>query len=90
MAVPSGKRATKRNQLRMRDGDNCWICGEPMRFAPGNGLDPEFATLDHVIPKSRGGTAALSNLKLAHGRCNLARGNSEASDTISKGDGASV
>lgn len=52
-----------------------------MRFSSGNGLDPEFATLDHVIPKSKGGTLILSNLRLAHGRCNKARADCDVEAT---------
>ncbi len=32
-----------------------------------------FATFDHVIPHSQGGTAYYTNLKLAHRACNSAR-----------------
>lgn len=84
MRFGTAQRKAKRNQLRMRDGDNCWLCGQPMRFSSGDGLDPEFATLDHVVPKSQGGTRALSNLKLAHGRCNRSRGDKPASPATSE------
>lgn len=29
------------------------------------------ATLDHIFPKSKGGTSEIENLQLAHGRCNV-------------------
>lgn len=46
---------------------NCW--------SPGS--NPEFATWDHIVPKSKGGTNDRSNVKLAHRRCNELRGNSD-------------
>lgn len=41
----------------------CWLCGE-------SGAD----TADHVIPRSRGGSNAVENLRPAHLGCNLAAG----------------
>lgn len=37
--------------------------------------DPLCASLDHVIPLSRGGTHQSNNVQLAHLRCNVSRGN---------------
>ncbi len=53
--------------LRRRDGLRCWLCHS--RF---HKLDP--ITLDHAIPKSRGGSDSLHNLRLAHASCNNSRG----------------
>lgn len=53
----------------------CWLCGELMIPLYGKAKAmPHRATFDHVIPKSRGGTNAKSNLKLAHKVCNERRG----------------
>lgn len=54
--------------LQARDGDRCWICTAPF-------YGSELRTLDHVVPRSRGGTRELANLKLAHRVCNSRRGN---------------
>jgi 5-methylcytosine-specific restriction endonuclease McrA len=68
----SRKRAKLRKALRKRDGRDCHICGGLMLF--GRSVDdPDYATIDHVTPRSHGGGHDLSNLKLAHRRCNLAR-----------------
>ena len=61
----------KRLKLLERDGDRCWLCGEP--FSNKSGRKP---SLDHVIPKSKGGTTAMDNMRLAHSRCNYKRGDS--------------
>ena len=54
---------TRRNVLR-RDGHACVYCGASERL-----------TIDHVFPKSRGGTDAWENLVAACTRCNNAKGN---------------
>ena len=58
-----------------RDNWLCGICGTPVDA----GLvwpDPWSATLDHVVPLSKGGPHTRANTQLAHARCNLSKGNS--------------
>jgi 5-methylcytosine-specific restriction endonuclease McrA len=50
----------------------CWLCGEQVGFY--GGVLPDAGTLDHVVPRARGGRSTLENLKLAHRKCNIARG----------------
>jgi 5-methylcytosine-specific restriction endonuclease McrA len=57
------------NLIRQRDGDNCGICGLPVLL----GQD----CLDHILPKCRGGTEAVENLRLAHITCNTRRPRNE-------------
>lgn len=59
--------------LAKRDGWVCHLCKEPIDRALKDG--PRRATLDHLLPRSRGGTNAKGNLKLAHAECNETRGN---------------
>ena len=54
--------------IMRRDGKRCWLCGE--RLNKRN----DRTTIDHAIPKGRGGTNHLHNLRLAHESCNNARG----------------
>jgi 5-methylcytosine-specific restriction endonuclease McrA len=51
-------------------GSVCWLCG-------GEGAD----SLDHVIPRSLGGTDELGNLRPAHRACNARRGNRRGEKT---------
>jgi 5-methylcytosine-specific restriction endonuclease McrA len=67
------RRCSKRKLLRERDGDDCHLCHAPMVFK--NRANPDFATLDHIVPRSLGGRSTLDNLKLAHRKCNERRGN---------------
>ena len=69
---------TKTNQqfnidrIRARDGDNCIHCGKPCNFdAPE--YSPDRASVEHIIPKARGGVNQLFNLALAHASCNQRR-----------------
>ena len=59
------KRAPRRpkevSALLQRDGDKCFLCGFP--------LDDD-ATIEHLVPLAHGGPNHLSNMALAHERCN--------------------
>jgi 5-methylcytosine-specific restriction endonuclease McrA len=67
MAWSAKQRMTRVNRLRKRDGDRCWLCHDKFTAQ-------RPATIDHAIPKGRGGTNHLSNLRLAHASCNRDRG----------------
>jgi 5-methylcytosine-specific restriction endonuclease McrA len=51
----------------------CWLCGLQMRDT-GKKTHPLFATWDHVLPVSKGGSNKQENLMLAHRECNIRRG----------------
>lgn len=56
-----------------RDNFVCWICGdEALADAPKN--HPQRATLEHVVPLSRGGAHSRANVRCAHLLCNLRKG----------------
>ena len=61
--------------IRQRDGDDCWRCKRPMHFDLPRGHE-RAPTIEHLTPKSKGGTNELGNLRLCHGRCNWAMGDS--------------
>lgn len=58
--------ALTRRNLLARDGHACQYCGE----APGN----RELTLDHILPRSRGGQSTWENLVAACGPCNRRKG----------------
>lgn len=37
--------------------------------------DPLSPTVEHLVPRSRGGSDDLSNLRVAHHTCNVRKGN---------------
>jgi 5-methylcytosine-specific restriction endonuclease McrA len=59
-------RASRKRALIRRDGSICVKCRAPFR--------PEALTFDHVVPQSRGGGWALTNLQLMCQPCNVAKG----------------
>lgn len=62
-----------RFELYGRDGWACLLCGDPIdQDAHWNGnLAP---SLDHIVPRSLGGSHDPENLRTAHRACNSARG----------------
>lgn len=61
-------------QLGARDGWRCHLCRR--RVDPGlRAPHPRSRSFDHLTPVSHGGTDAPENLRLAHLRCNVSRGN---------------
>jgi len=64
--------ATKPRDLAERDGPQCRLCGDevdldltyPDRMCP---------SIDHVVPRSAGGSDEPQNLQLAHWICNVRR-----------------
>ena len=63
----------KRGKIRERDGDHCHWCKKLMRFGGQRQMDS--ATIEHLMPASKGGPGTLENLVLACYRCNSRRGN---------------
>ena len=62
-----GNRSVRLRRLVAAEyGNECWLCGQPIDGLP---------SADHVIPRSRGGDDSIENLRPAHLRCNMARGN---------------
>lgn len=61
-AIEGPSKASKlRAKLLERDGDECWFCGHTMG---------EDITVEHLVPKSKGGRNMLANYSLAHAACN--------------------
>ncbi len=58
-----------RRKLREHQKGICPFCQLP--------LHPEQGTLDHIKPKSRGGTYEKTNLVLVHDNCNAIKGDVE-------------
>lgn len=67
--LPSEKREQRINALIRRNGGyfECHYCSTPLTMYT--------ATLDHVHPRSRGGSNRLDNLVLACAPCNTRKGN---------------
>jgi 5-methylcytosine-specific restriction endonuclease McrA len=61
-----GRSSTKRTRILVRDRHRCQYCG-----VKGTGFD---LTIDHIIPRSRGGRTVAENLCAACFACNQRKG----------------
>lgn len=70
----TGKPTTNRQRAVLRDQRRCRYCGV-QTWSPGaGGFPPDMLTIDHVRPRSKGGTNELSNLVVACRACNHQKG----------------
>jgi 5-methylcytosine-specific restriction endonuclease McrA len=65
--IPHQTRALSRKNILLRDRNSCQYCGVVL---PSSEL-----TLDHVIPRSRGGNSTWENLVACCHACNRRKGN---------------
>jgi len=61
------------HEIYQRDGYKCWICNRDVVDAYDN-TNPLQATLDHVIPLSKGGAHMRDNLACCCRQCNCRKG----------------
>ena len=67
------RRRTLRKQV-LAEEEHCWICGRLVNKDLHH-LHPHSATLDEIVPVSKGGSPyERSNVRLACRRCNIKRG----------------
>lgn len=57
-------------------GDRCWICNRGIDWS----IRELRGSLDHIVPRSKGGKDSEGNLKLAHFWCNSSRGDKKVSE----------
>ena len=62
----------KFDDLLVRDGPLCQICGGEMDWQTGR--HGERVSLDHIIPISKGGAHTMDNVRLVHVSCNSRKG----------------
>lgn len=65
----TGTTPSFRTRLRDRARDRCEYCERPLLFDAHDG-HPHRATIDHLVPRSAGGTGTLANLVLSCFECN--------------------
>lgn len=67
-------------KLYKRDGGVCYLCGHQCNYNDctrenGNFIaGPMYPSVDHVVPLAKGGTHTWDNVRLAHMKCNSAKG----------------
>lgn len=82
MSTKGERKRRIRQRMYKRQKGLCWICGERMAIAANASGNPKYASFDHVIAKANGGGNVQSNLRLAHKKCNSARGDLPASHVL--------
>jgi 5-methylcytosine-specific restriction endonuclease McrA len=73
-------RKEKRLAIYIRDNFKCVYCGKDLRNVSANDI-----TLDHLVPKSYGGSNSEINLITACKSCNCGRGNKAYYQYATKG-----
>lgn len=68
------------SEIRVRDKNRCHICGERVSARPYP--HPLSASMDHVVPLSKGGAHDPDNVKLAHLRCNVRKGDGGGNEQL--------
>jgi len=64
----------KKLEIYKRDGYICQYCGRPVvayDFVKGMPVPNDAATIDHIIPKARGGNNCRGNLITSCKECNV-------------------
>ena len=79
-AVPAADIAP--HEVYGRDGWRCGLCGEPIDSSV-KWPDPLSASLDHILPLSKGGHHIPENVQAAHLSCNVRKGNRVEADAMS-------
>lgn len=65
-----------KSEIIKRDGLNCYLCKKL--------LTEKTATIDHIIPLSRGGFHCPNNVKIACLKCNQTKTNKELKEFLNK------
>lgn len=66
-----------RLEIYERDNYTCWLCNEPVDMEDDPKIGDWSPSLDHVIPRSRGGSHDPENLRTAHRWCNSVRSDND-------------
>jgi len=70
--IPHERRSLSRKNILLRDQFTCQYCGKVFQ--------PSDLTLDHIVPRSRGGNSTWENLVACCKRCNHKKGSHSPED----------
>lgn len=74
----ASQRKNMRAAIIARDGKGCWFCGGATTSAT--------ESIEHLVPRSKGGPDALANFVLAHKSCNHEAADMDLGDKIALRD----
>jgi 5-methylcytosine-specific restriction endonuclease McrA len=76
--MKAAQRRRIRDRLMTHYGGRCFYCGTVTVSSDGTGPHlPQEATIDHIIPRSKGGRNRLTNAVLSCRACNNARADTD-------------
>ena len=69
------ERGISKLSLKKKYGTKCYYCGKEMDFSTGvdRKFNRDMATIEHLIPYSRGGEHTFKNTVLACRHCNISK-----------------
>lgn len=87
MTLTPRQKRMKLLRVHAREGGRCFYCGVHVNLHTVESLatrwpDPRAATLDHIVPRSRGGGNTDGNVVLACRGCNERRSDMPAADFL--------
>lgn len=59
--------------LIARDGNKCYLCNKEVEFN-NDSCSPRYPNIEHIKPRSKGGTHSYDNVKVACRDCNVRKG----------------
>lgn len=68
-----GDQPYRASDIFRRDGHRCHLCGKKCRRNASH-MHPLAPTVDHILPRSKGGADAPANVATAHRLCNTRKG----------------
>lgn len=74
----ASQRKNMRAAIVARDGKGCWFCGAA--------TTPATESIEHLVPRSKGGPDTLANFVLAHKNCNVTAGDMDLGGKIALRD----
>src|SRR4051812_15713665 len=74
MGSQSKRRKHVRRELYEKQKGCCYYCNKKCVLEAKDSNAPDSATLEHLIPKSRGGSGKIDNLVVSCRECNVTRG----------------
>ncbi len=81
---PRTKRGKAIKAWLFAKSDRCYWCDHPLTLAVDGVWSENLATLEHLIPLSKGGTNGLDNLALACAKCNNERASEEPARALDR------
>ena len=75
-------RMSRRDRVMRKNHGRCFYCGQKLQNRNPN--KKHYMTIDHIIPRAKGGTGHISNLAPSCERCNVLKGAKDLGNFLKK------